>query len=53
MAEVLHLSQKGRTFGLKVPSARADLKAIHARKKRIIADFAGTLDEIVCPWGVA
>ena len=40
MAEVLHLAQKGKTFGLRIPSARADLKAIHARKKAIIADFA-------------
>lgn len=40
MAEVLHLAQKGATFGLKIPSARADMKAIHARKKRIIDDFA-------------
>jgi len=41
MAEVLHLAQKGKTFGLKIPSARADMKAIHARKEKIIADFAG------------
>ncbi len=41
MAEVLHLAQKGATFGLKIPSARADMKAIHLRKKAIIADFAG------------
>lgn len=40
MAEVLHLAQKGKTFGLKIPSARADLKAIHARKKKIIGEFA-------------
>jgi pyruvate/2-oxoglutarate dehydrogenase complex dihydrolipoamide dehydrogenase (E3) component len=40
MAEVLHLAQKGKTFGLRIPSARANLKAIHARKKKIIADFA-------------
>ena len=40
MADVLHLAQKGKTFGLKIPSARADMKAIHARKKKIIADFA-------------
>ena len=40
MAEVLHLAQKGRTFGLQIPSARADLRAMHARKKRIIAEFA-------------
>src|ERR1044071_8256515 len=41
MAEVLHLAQKGKTFGLKIPSARADMKAIHARKKKIIGEFAG------------
>jgi pyruvate/2-oxoglutarate dehydrogenase complex dihydrolipoamide dehydrogenase (E3) component len=40
MAEVLHLAQKGKTFGLRIPSARADMKAIHARKKKIIAEFA-------------
>ena len=40
MAEVLHLAQKGTTFGLKIPSARADMKAIHARKKKIISEFA-------------
>ena len=41
MADVLHLAQKGKTFGLKIPSARADMKAIHARKKKIISGFAG------------
>lgn len=40
MAEVLHLAQKGKTFGLRIPSARADMKAIHARKKKIIGEFA-------------
>ena len=40
MAEVLHLAQKGKTFGLKIRSARADMKAIHARKKKLIAEFA-------------
>src|SRR3954470_543033 len=40
MAEVLHLAQKGAAFGLKIPSAHADLKAIHARKKKIIGAFA-------------
>ncbi len=40
-ADVLHLAQKGKTFGLKIPSARADMRAIHTRKKKIIADFAG------------
>lgn len=41
MAEVLHLAQKARTFGLNIPTARADMKAMHARKKLIIDDFAG------------
>lgn len=40
MAEVLHLAQKGKTFGLRIPTARADMKAMHARKKKIIAEFA-------------
>lgn len=40
MAEVLHLAQKGKTLGLKIPSARADMRAMQARKRRIIADFA-------------
>jgi len=40
MGEVLHLAKKGKTFGLKIPSARADMRAIHARKKKIIAEFA-------------
>ncbi|PTY04665.1 pyridine nucleotide-disulfide oxidoreductase [Opitutaceae bacterium EW11] len=40
MAEVLHLAQKGKTFGLDIPHAAADMKAIHERKKRIIAEFA-------------
>jgi len=39
-AEVLHLAQKGRTFGLRIPHAAADLKALHARKKKIIGEFA-------------
>jgi len=40
MADLLHLAQKGRVFGLRIPSARADMKAIHARKRKIIASFA-------------
>jgi len=40
VADVLHLAQKGKTFGLKIPAARADMRAIHARKKKIIAEFA-------------
>jgi pyruvate/2-oxoglutarate dehydrogenase complex dihydrolipoamide dehydrogenase (E3) component len=44
MAEILHLSQKGKTFGLKIPHASADMKAMHARKKKIIAEFASYRD---------
>jgi pyruvate/2-oxoglutarate dehydrogenase complex dihydrolipoamide dehydrogenase (E3) component len=40
MAEVLHLARKGSTFGLRIPSARADMKAMHVRKKRLIGEFA-------------
>ena len=39
-AEVLHLAQKGRTFGLRIPHAAADLRALHARKQKIIGEFA-------------
>jgi len=39
-AEILHSAQHAGRFGLKVGGARADMKAVHARKKRIIADFA-------------
>jgi pyruvate/2-oxoglutarate dehydrogenase complex dihydrolipoamide dehydrogenase (E3) component len=42
IADVLHTAQKGKIFGLKIPSARADMKAIHARKKKIIAEFASS-----------
>lgn len=45
MTEVLHLAQKGRTFGLRIPSAHPDMKAIHARKKRIIGEFASYREE--------
>jgi pyruvate/2-oxoglutarate dehydrogenase complex dihydrolipoamide dehydrogenase (E3) component len=40
MAEVLHLAQKAAKFGLTLPTARANMKAIHARKKKIIGEFA-------------
>lgn len=42
LAEVLHLAQKGKVFGLKISSARADMKAMQARKKKIIAEFAAS-----------
>jgi len=39
-AEILHHARHADRFGLKISGARADMKAVHARKKRIIADFA-------------
>ncbi len=39
-AEVLHHARHADRFGLRVTGARADMKAVHARKQRIIADFA-------------
>ncbi|MFZ5495216.1 MAG: dihydrolipoyl dehydrogenase family protein [Verrucomicrobiota bacterium] len=39
-AEVLHHARHAGRFGLKVTGARADMKAVHARKQRLIADFA-------------
>jgi pyruvate/2-oxoglutarate dehydrogenase complex dihydrolipoamide dehydrogenase (E3) component len=39
-AEILHHAQQGSVFGLKIPRASADMKAVHARKKRLIGDFA-------------
>ena len=39
-AEVLHHAQHADRFGLKVTGARADMQAVHARKKKIIGDFA-------------
>jgi pyruvate/2-oxoglutarate dehydrogenase complex dihydrolipoamide dehydrogenase (E3) component len=39
-AEILHHARHAGRFGIKVAGAHADMKAVHARKKRIIADFA-------------
>jgi pyruvate/2-oxoglutarate dehydrogenase complex dihydrolipoamide dehydrogenase (E3) component len=39
-AEVLHLARTGEKFGLRIPRASADMPALHARKLRIIAEFA-------------
>ncbi len=39
-AEILHQAQHADRFGLRVTGARADMKAVHARKLRIIGDFA-------------
>lgn len=40
VAEVLHHARHAGRFGLRVKGAHADMKAVHARKMRIIADFA-------------
>ena len=39
-AEVLHHARTAGKFGLNVRSASADMRAVHERKKRIIAEFA-------------
>lgn len=39
-AEVLHLAQRAKEFSLKIPEARVDMKALQARKKKIIGEFA-------------
>jgi pyruvate/2-oxoglutarate dehydrogenase complex dihydrolipoamide dehydrogenase (E3) component len=39
-AEVLHHAREAGRFGLRVGGARADMKAVHARKRRIIGEFA-------------
>lgn len=39
-AEVLHLAQAGNAFGLQIPSAQADAKALQARKQKLIREFA-------------
>lgn len=44
-AEVLHLAQKGKLFGLHIPSARADMGDVHQRKLRMIDDFASYRQE--------
>ena len=39
-AEVLHLAQHGAQFGLQIADARADMAALHARKLKVIGEFA-------------
>ena len=39
-AEILHHARHADRFGLKVTGARADMRAVHARKRRIIGEFA-------------
>jgi pyruvate/2-oxoglutarate dehydrogenase complex dihydrolipoamide dehydrogenase (E3) component len=38
--EVLHLAQNAKEFGLNIPEARVDMKALHERKLKTIAEFA-------------
>lgn len=44
-AEILHHAKHADRFGLKVTGARANMEAVHARKKRIIGDFAAFRDQ--------
>jgi pyruvate/2-oxoglutarate dehydrogenase complex dihydrolipoamide dehydrogenase (E3) component len=39
-AEVLHHAQAGKSFGLDIPSAKVDIKALHARKKKLIDELS-------------
>lgn len=39
-ADVLHHAKVGKKFGLTIPKASANMKAVHARKREIIGDFA-------------
>lgn len=39
-AEVLHLAQKAKLFGLEIPEASIDMPALHQRKLRTIGEFA-------------
>jgi len=39
IADVLHHAKHGSTYGLDIPTAKADMSAINARKRRIIGEF--------------
>jgi pyruvate/2-oxoglutarate dehydrogenase complex dihydrolipoamide dehydrogenase (E3) component len=39
-AEVLHLARVAKGLGLRIPRVSADMPAMHARKSRIVAEFA-------------
>lgn len=39
--EVLHAAQHAGNFGLRIPSATVDMRALHRWKRHVIADFAG------------
>jgi pyruvate/2-oxoglutarate dehydrogenase complex dihydrolipoamide dehydrogenase (E3) component len=38
--EVLHRAREGAKFGLRIPEARVDMRALHARKLAVIGEFA-------------
>jgi len=40
VTDVLHHAQHAAVLGLKIPQASVDMKALHARKRRIIGEFA-------------
>ncbi len=40
VAELLHHARHAAPFGLRIPKAEVDMKALHAWKKHVIADFA-------------
>ena len=39
-AEVLHLAQHGKLFGLSIPEAKVDMRALHQRKLDTIKEFS-------------
>lgn len=43
-AEILHHARHAGQFGLRVRAAAADMRAVHARKRRIIGEFADYRD---------
>lgn len=45
VAELLHHARHAAPFGLRIPSAKVDMKALHAWKKHVIADFASYRDK--------
>ncbi len=44
-AELLHHAKHAKKFGVRIPSASMDMKALHAWKKHVIADFASYRDK--------
>lgn len=46
-AELLHHTKHSKKFGLRIASARMDMKALHAWKKSVIGDFASYRDKAV------